>query len=248
VNSQDVPDWLRHATAITVLTGAGISTDSGIADFRGPNGMWTKDPEAEKMATLSWYLKSPELRAKAWQGRLHHPAWTAQPNAGHRALVDLESDGRLRALVTQNIDGLHQRAGSTPERVIEVHGSIYGVVCWQCDDRTTMVSALDRVRAGEIDPPCLLCGGVLKSSTISFGQALEPAVIEAALTAAEQCDVFIAIGTTLKVRPVSGCVPRARSAGARLIIVNHDPTPFDAIADLVIRESISEALPVLMAR
>jgi NAD-dependent deacetylase len=248
VNCQDVPPWLRDAQVITVLTGAGISTDSGIADFRGPNGMWTKEPEAEKIATLSWYLKEPSLRAKAWQGRLHHPAWTAAPNAGHLAIADLERQGRLRALITQNVDGLHQRAGSSPDKVIEVHGSIYGVVCWQCDDRTTMESALDRVRSGEVDPACLLCGGVLKSSTISFGQALEPTVIAAALTAAEQCDVFVAVGTTLKVRPVSGALPRARAAGARIVIVNHDPTPFDNVADLVLHESISEVLPQLLTR
>jgi NAD-dependent deacetylase len=247
LNSQDVPAWLRDAQSITVLTGAGISTDSGIPDFRGPNGMWTKDPDAEKIATLSWYLRSSELRAKAWQGRLHHPAWTAVPNAGHQAIAQLEQSGRLRALVTQNVDGLHQRAGSSADKVIEVHGSIYGVVCWDCDERTPMSVVLQRVRDGEADPPCLVCGGILKSSTISFGQSLDDQVIADAFAAAESCEVLVAVGTTLKVRPVSNCVPRAQSVGARIVIVNHDPTPYDSVADLVIHDSISAVLPLLLA-
>jgi NAD-dependent deacetylase len=246
VDLGQVADWIARAERVTVLTGAGISTDSGIADFRGPNGMWTKDPEAEKVATLSWYLRSTEIRQKAWQGRLTHPAWTASPNPGHRALVDLERSGRLRSLITQNVDGLHQRAGNDPSRIIEVHGSIYGVVCWACGDRTTMASALDRVRSGEDDPACRVCGGVLKSTTISFGQALEPEVIDSAFRAAEDCDVFIAIGTTLKVRPVANCVPRARNAGSRVVIINADPTPYDSVADAVIGGSISDVLPTLM--
>ena len=130
------------------LTGAGISTDSGIPDFRGPNGIWTKDPEAAKLVTLDAYLGEPEVRRRAWRSRRDHPAWSAEPNKAHHALVDLERAGRLHAIVTQNIDGLHQRAGSDPERVIEIHGTIHAVECLTCGDRTTMGEALDRVAAG----------------------------------------------------------------------------------------------------
>ena len=243
----DVPAWLAAAEKVTVLTGAGISTDSGIPDFRGPQGVWTRDPEAEKLSTLQHYVADPDVRRRAWQERLRHPAWTAQPNAGHAALVDLERQGRLRALVTQNIDGLHQKAGSSPDKVIEVHGTVHEVACLSCGDRTSMRSALDRVEAGEADPPCGICGGILKSATISFGQALDRAVIEAAFDAAADCDVFVAVGTSLTVHPVAGLVDVAARAGARVVVVSAQPTPYDGLADLVVREPISEVLPRLLA-
>src|SRR3954469_10532279 len=165
-------DLVRSAQAITVLTGAGISTDSGIPDFRGPNGVWTKNPEAEKLSTLSEYVSDPEVRRRAWRSRRDHPAWSAEPNAGHRALVDLERTGRLVAIVTQNIDGLHQKAGSSRDKVIEIHGTMHEVECLSCARRTRMSDELMRVDAGETDPPCEACGGILKSATISFRQAL----------------------------------------------------------------------------
>jgi NAD-dependent deacetylase len=240
-------DWLAAASQLTVLTGAGISTDSGIPDFRGPQGVWTRDPEAEKLSTLQYYVADPDVRRRAWQERLHHAAWTAEPNAGHAALVDLERQGRLRALVTQNIDGLHQKAGNSPARVIEVHGTVHQVVCLSCGNRMSMRSALDRVEAGEPDPACGICGGILKSATISFGQALDGAVIEAAFDAAADCDVFLAVGTSLTVHPVAGLVDVAARAGARVVVVNAQPTPYDQLADLVVREPISEVLPRLLA-
>jgi NAD-dependent deacetylase len=167
-----VPGWLTEARRICVLTGAGISTDSGIPDFRGPQGLWTRDPEAEKLSTLQYYVADADVRRRAWQARSNHP-WHAPPNAAHVALVDLERQDRLLALVTQNIDGLHQAAGSSPGRVLEVHGTVHEVECLSCHDRTTMRSALDRVDAGEPDPACLRCGGILKSATISFGQEMD---------------------------------------------------------------------------
>ena len=181
---------VQRAQRIVVFTGAGISTDSGIPDFRGPNGVWTKNPAAEKASTLQHYLADPELRKLAWQNRLYSPAWAAQPNAAHLAIVELERRGQLDAVVTQNIDELHQRAGSDPAKVIEVHGTMHWSRCWKCGDRRPMLDVLERVRGGELDPPCELCGGVLKSDTISFGQALVPEVIEAALAAADRCDLL----------------------------------------------------------
>jgi NAD-dependent deacetylase len=238
---------LERAGRITVLTGAGISTDSGIPDFRGPNGVWTKNPEAEKLSTLSDYLADPDVRRRAWRSRREHPAWSAQPNAGHRALVALEASGRLVAIVTQNIDGLHQRAGSSAGKVIEIHGTMHEVECMSCHRRTPMTEELRRVDAGEDDPSCEICGGILKSATISFGQALVPAVIEAAVDAAVACDVFLTIGTSLTVRPAAGLCDVAMDAGADLIVINAQPTPYDGAAAVVIREPISDVLPVLVS-
>ncbi|MBA2389038.1 MAG: NAD-dependent deacetylase [Geodermatophilaceae bacterium] len=231
--------------AITVLTGAGISTESGIPDFRGPNGVWTRNPAAQQMFTLQNYRADPDLRRRSWQNRRVHAAWTAEPNAGHFALVDLERAGRLRALVTQNIDGLHQRAGS--QSVIELHGTLYGVECLGCDDRTEMSAALARVEAGEEDPPCLRCGGILKSATISFGQHLDTAVLRRAQEAARDCTEFFAIGTSLTVQPAAGLARLAARHGARLVIVNAEPTPYDDLAAAVIREPIGAVLPDLLA-
>ena len=238
---------VHEASAVTVLTGAGISTDSGIPDFRGPNGVWTKNPTAERMSDLSTYLAEPDVRRRAWQSRRTHPAWTAEPNDGHRALVALERAGRLRALVTQNIDGLHQRAGSSPEKVIEVHGTIWWVQCMTCEVRTPMAETLARVDAGEEDPACLLCGGILKSATISFGQRLDNDVLDAAAAAAYECDLFLAIGSSLTVRPAAGLCDVAVEAGATLVVINAQPTPYDDLATTVLRGPIGEILPALTA-
>ncbi len=238
--------WLTNAQRITVLTGAGISTDSGIPDFRGPNGLWTKDPDAEKASNIEHYLADATLRRKAWQNRLTTPMWTARPNVGHLAVHHLATQGRLRSLVTQNVDGLHLAAGHGPHQVLEVHGSIHRSACWECGDRRPMNDTLDRVRAGELDPPCLVCGGILKSDTISFGQSLVPEIIDAAMRAAEDCDVLLAVGSTLGVYPVANMVPRAKAVGAKVIIVNGDPTRMDRYADAVVLGSIAEVLPELV--
>ena len=230
------------AARIVVLSGAGISTESGIPDFRGPKGVWTRNPAAEKQSTIQNYLAEPEVRKAAWRARIDSPAWTAEPNAGHLALVALERRGKLHALVTQNIDELHQRAGSSPEKVVEVHGSMRRVMCWQCGRRAPMAEALARVRAGEDDPPCPDCGGIQKSDTISFGQALVPEVIDRALRAAGEADLLLAVGTTLQVQPVAGMVPIAARAGADIVIVNDQPTAMDALADVVIRAPIGSVL------
>jgi NAD-dependent deacetylase len=235
--------WIDAAQRVVVLTGAGISTDSGIPDFRGPQGAWTKNPKAEAQSTLEQYLKDAQVRAAVWQERLHSPVWQAQPNGGHFALVALEERGKLHALITQNIDELHRIAGNSAERIIEVHGTMRRVMCWGCGERTTMQSVLKRVQDGEADPPCRACGAILKSDTISFGQMLVPEVIERAMAAVEDAQLLLAVGSTLQVFPIAGAVPHAREIGARVVIVNDQPTPMDDMADAVIRMPIGEALP-----
>lgn len=242
----EVRRWIDNAAAVVVLTGAGISTDSGIPDFRGPNGVWTKNPAAEKQATLQNYLADPDVRRAAWRNRASSPTWAAQPNAGHEALVVLEKRGKLHALVTQNVDGLHQRAGTSSDLVVEVHGTMHRYLCWGCGDEGPMTAVLERVAAGEADPPCQTCGGILKSATISFGQALVPEVIDRALQVATEADVLLAVGTSLQVYPVAHMVPEAKRAGARVVIVNAEPTPYDDAADAVLRGSISEVLPAIV--
>jgi NAD-dependent deacetylase len=242
-----VRGWLEEARRVVALTGAGISTESGIPDFRGPQGVWTRNPEAEKQATIQHYVADPEIRKRSWRTRLESPAWEARPNSGHLALVALERRGKLDTLITQNVDGLHQAAGSSPARVVEVHGTWREVTCLSCGERAPMEQALARVRAGEEDPACRTCGGILKAATISFGQGLVPEDIARAERAARSCDLMLAVGTKLSVYPVAGVVPVAREAGARVVIVNAEPTEMDALADAVLRGSIGAILPRLAA-
>ena len=248
------PEHLAHAREVlaaaervVVLTGAGISTDSGIRDFRGPNGLWTKDPDAEKQSDIRYYVSDPRLRERAWTRRLEMASVTYEPNEGHRALVDLERAGRLDTLITQNIDGLHLAAGTSPEKLVEIHGTTRDVVCLSCDDRAPMEKALDRVRAGESDPPCRSCGGILKSATISFGQGLVVDDLRRAEAAARRADLLLAVGSTLGVYPVAGVVPLAKSQGADVIIVNGGPTEMDDLADVRLEGSISEILPAIVS-
>ncbi len=237
---------IAAASRVVVLTGAGISTDSGIPDFRGPNGVWTRNPAAEKASNIQNYLREPDVRRAAWQTRAAGTLFAAEPNSGHRAIVDLQHQGKLRALVTQNVDGLHQRAGTDADKVIEVHGTAHWTRCWECGDRRPMTEALDRVRAGEDDPPCLVCGGILKSDTISFGQALVPEVIDRAFEVSKQCDLMLAVGSTLSVYPAASCVPIARGEGATVVIVNGASTEMDHLADHLLNGPIGEILPAIV--
>ncbi len=237
---------IDDAHRVTVLTGAGISTDSEIPDFRGPQGVWTKNPGAEKMATLQHYVEDPEVRIRAWRNRRQSPVWHAEPNTGHHALLRLETRRKLHLLITQNIDGLHHKAGSDAERIVEVHGSIREVMCLSCEYRAPMEDAFVRVDAGEEDPACLICGGILKSATISFGQSLIAADLQRAEEAALSCDLLLAIGSTLSVFPIANVVPMAKMAGARIVIVNGSPTEMDDLADVIVRGSISEVLPAML--
>ena len=245
---ESIAGVLREAGAVVGLTGAGISTESGIPDFRGPNGVWTKDPKAERLATLQHYMGDRDVRVSAWQARLSHPGLQAQPNSGHIAFVDLERKANLHTIVTQNVDGLHQLAGTSPEILIEIHGTMREVMCMECGDRAPMQRALDRVRAGEEDPECRSCGGILKSATISLGQNLVPEDLERARMAAEGCDVFLAVGTSLAVYPVAHLPQIALDSGAKLIIVNAQHTPFDAVAEWVVDEPIGKVLPAIVER
>ena len=238
-------ELVSTAKKVVVLTGAGISTDSGIPDFRGPQGVWTLNPKAEQMSDIRYYVSDPEVRRLSWQSRLAHPAWTAEPNPGHKAIHELEKAGKLHALITQNIDGLHQRAGVSKDLVIEVHGNLHKAICLSCGWRGPMQDVLDRVRRGEADPECNVCNGILKSDTISFGQALVPHVIERAMRVAGETDCLLAVGSTLQVYPVAAAVPAAKAAGASVVILNAQETQFDDIADVKLSGSILEVLPLL---
>lgn len=237
---------IEAAQRVVVLTGAGISTDSGIPDFRGPQGLWTKNPEAEKMATIQHYMAEPAIRKRSWQAKLASADHRREPNAGHRALVELERRGKLHTLITQNVDGLHHDAGSDPSRIVEIHGTIREYTCMGCGDRGPIDFVLERVRGGEEDPACKACSGVLKSATISFGQGLVSEDLQRSEQAALACDLMLAVGTTLGVYPIAGVVPVAKQAGARVVILNGEPTEMDPLADALLRGSISEVLPAIV--
>jgi NAD-dependent deacetylase len=237
---------LAGARRIVALTGAGISTESGIPDFRGPHGLWTRNPGAERLSSLQAYVSDPQVRRRSWQARAEHTAWWAEPNAGHRSLVDLERTGRLLAILTQNIDGLHQRAGSSPGLVLELHGTMFDTVCLTCGDRRDMRAALDRVAAGEADPPCLSCGGILKSATISFGQPLDVDVLDRARDAARSADLMLVAGSSLTVQPAAGLVGLAARAGATVLVCNGSATPYDELAAAVLRDPLGQVLPALV--
>ncbi|GHE69167.1 NAD-dependent protein deacetylase 2 [Streptomyces longispororuber] len=231
---------------VALLSGAGISTDSGIPDYRGPNGLWRRDPEAEKLVTYEYYMNDPEIRRRSWRMRRENRALHARPNAAHHAVVDLERSGVPVRVITQNVDGLHQAAGMPERKVLELHGSARSVVCTACHARGPMEEALARVDAGEADPPCTACGGILKSATVMFGESLDPAVLGDAVAITKACDVFVAVGTSLQVQPAAGLAGMAADYGARLVIVNAEPTPYDDRADEVVREPIGTALPALL--
>jgi NAD-dependent deacetylase len=208
--------------------------------------VWTKDPKAERLSHIDTYLADPSVRVESWQRRMAHPAWTAGPNSGHLALARLERKGHLQSLVTQNIDGLHAAAGTSPDILVEIHGTMRDVACLSCGARGPAEATFERVRAGEEDPPCRSCGGILKSATISFGQALVPEDLQRAQLAAVTCDVLLAIGSTLKVYPVAYLPQVAVEAGARLVILNDQATPLDPDADAVLRQPIGDVLPTLV--
>jgi NAD-dependent deacetylase len=242
----EIATWIRNAGHVAALAGAGLSTNSGIPDFRGPNGVWTKNPDAEKSAQIQYYMSDPDLRKRTWQNRLRSEMWSAEPNPAHHALVALERKGRLQALVTQNVDGLHHVAGQDGNIVVEIHGNVRDAKCMGCGWRGPMESTLERVRAGEEDPGCVECGGILKSATISFGENLVPDDLHRAQLAAARADVFLAIGTSLVVYPAAALPEIALRNGARLVILNAEETPFDPVADAVLRDDLAEVLPALV--
>jgi NAD-dependent deacetylase len=244
---------LLGARRVCVLTGAGISTASGIPDFRGPEGIWTKDPAAEMLSSYDVWVSDEDVRRRAWRRRAETRAERPRPNDGHLALVALERSGRLDTLVTQNIDGLHHDAGSDADHIVEIHGSSRDAVCLRCGDRGPIEAVLDRVAAGDEVPACRVavderaCGGILKSAVISFGQSLVEADLARAQAAAARCDVLLAVGSTLSVWPVANMVPLAHSKGASIIIVNGGPTAMDDLATVRLTGAIEVVLPALVA-
>ncbi|UZI27548.1 SIR2 family NAD-dependent protein deacylase [Streptomyces sp. VB1] len=234
-------------TLVAILSGAGISTDSGIPDYRGPNGVWRTDPEAEKLVTYDFYMADAAIRRRSWLMRRDAALRKPEPNAAHRAVAELERSGVPVRVITQNIDGLHQRAGLPDRKVLELHGTAHRVVCTRCHARSSMAVALERVEAGEADPACTTCGGILKSATVMFGERLDPQVLADAMAIAKACDVFVAVGTTLQVQPAASLAGIAAEHGARLVVVNAEPTPYDELADEIVREPIGVSLPRLLA-
>jgi len=240
-------DLLANAKRIAVLTGAGISTDAGIPDFRGPNGLWTKNPDAERASTIGHYLEDEEARRASWRMRLDQRLTDAQPTAGHRALVDLEHQGRLVRVVTQNIDGLHQKAGTSPDLITEVHGSMSGIVCLKCGAPADPAEVLARVRAGDDDPRCEACGGILKTTVVLFGEMLPDGAMDEAQQAVADADLFLAVGTTLAVSPVNDMAWIARDRGIPIVVVNMGETEADSFADAKVEAPISEVLGGLLS-
>jgi NAD-dependent deacetylase len=243
----DLAALLDDATRVVAFTGAGISTESGIPDFRSPGGVWTRYDPAD--FTFGRYVDSADVRARSWQMR-RELARTYAPNAGHHALARLEKGGRALGVVTQNIDGLHQDAGS--QRVVELHGTAREVMCIGhaprhgtpagCGFRAPLAWALSAVDAGDPDPSCPQCGGLVKSATVSFEQVLFPDVVEAAVALTRRADLMIAVGSSLVVYPAADLPILAVRNGARLVIVNDEPTPLDDLADLVVRGSAGAVL------
>ena len=238
---------LRDADRVAVLTGAGISTDSGIPDFRGPDGVWTRDPGAEKLAHWPTYRDDAQVRRRSWQWRVNTPALRAEPNDAHRALATLATAGSLVGLTTQNTDGLHVAAGTPRELVHELHGTMQEVECPGCGWRAPMAWAVEQVEGGDPDPRCPDCGGITKAATVMFGQALPEDVFAAALDAAAACDLYLAIGTSLTVHPAAGLPRVAVDHGATFAIVNAEPTPLDHLAEVVVREPIGTTVPGAVA-
>ena len=228
------------ARRIVAFTGAGISTESGIPDYRGPNGVWARQaiPSVETLRT------DPDAQREHWRFRkANYPIMLArQPNDGHRALAELERAGRLLAVITQNIDGLHQKAGNHPERVIELHGSTHRLRCTRCGTEFDGVAIQRRLEAGEEDPRCEVCGGPLRSATILFGEALPEAALRKAVAVSQVCDLMLVVGSSLVVNPAARLPVIAKQRGARLVIVNRTPTPLDALADVHL---VAEAGPTL---
>ncbi len=236
-------ELLRGAHRAAALTGAGLSTESGIPDFRSPGGVW----EHFRPIEYQEFLASHEARREHWRyKRATVPAMlAAEPNAAHRALAELEAAGRLVAVITQNIDALHQRAGS--RRVLELHGTNLEAVCLRCGRREPIQPVLQRLESGEDVPACKECGGWLKPATVSFGQSLPADVLQEAATLARESDCFLALGSSLVVNPAASLAGLAKQGGASLVIVTMSETPYDDLADAVVHARVGEVLPPIVA-
>ncbi len=242
---QDAAELIQQASRIVVLTGAGISTESGIPDFRSPGSIWLQQPPV----SYHDFLTKPQARQEYWQTRRNLSAQVAnaQPNAAHYALVKLADRQKLLGVITQNFDGLHQDAGLPPEHVIELHGTSRFAACTLCGARSSMAELQQCIDAGEIDPCCSICGGFLKSATILFGQPIPQAVLAPAKALGKECDLFLVVGSSLKVTPAATLPRLALERNVPLIIINQQPTPLDDYADVVIHEKAGEVLPAIVA-
>jgi NAD-dependent protein deacetylase/lipoamidase len=233
-----VAGWLAQARSAVIFTGAGVSTESGIPDFRSPGGVWSRN----KPVYYDDFLASAEARYEYWRQKSEAAGdfERAEPNSGHLTIARWEQIGRIVGVVTQNIDNLHQRAGS--RRVLELHGTARWIACVDCREQYEPKPLLEEFRASGEVPPCPECGGRLKSATISFGQAMPLDVLEESVELAQASDLFLAIGSSLVVHPAAGLPELARRGGAKLVIINRDPTDLDDTADAVIREPIGATL------
>ncbi len=234
--------WLSKTRKALAFSGAGISTESGIADFRSPGGVWSR----HRPVDFQDFLTDPDERRRFWQIRKESipEMLAAKPNAGHLALARLEADGRLMAVITQNIDELHQRAGS--RRVLEVHGTAMKVHCLSCDKRWGCEEIQERLVAGEAEILCDACGGLAKSMTVSFGQTLPANVWMESAQLCRNCELFLALGSSLVVHPAATLPETAKRHGAKLVIINREPTPLDPIADLVLHAPIGETMSAVL--
>jgi NAD-dependent deacetylase len=237
-------DRIRGAWRIAVLTGAGISTASGIPDYRGPDGVWTREPSAAHAFTLENFMADAEVRRAFWRSYAGHAAWTAGPNAAHRALAGLDGSGAAVRVLTQNVDGLHQKAGLAARKVLELHGTMHTTRCTACPVRLPTTEVLER---GEEDPRCPGCGGILQLDVVLFGQRLDGDLLGRARNVAAASAVFLAVGSSLQVEPAASLCTVAVRAGATLVIVNRQPTPYDEDADYVLRDDIETVVPELCA-
>jgi NAD-dependent deacetylase len=235
---EQIAEWLRESQRAVVFTGAGISTESGIPDFRSPGGVWARN----KPVYYDEFLASADSRHEYWRQKseAHADFSGSVPNVGHRVLASWEQNRILQGIITQNIDGLHQDAGS--RRVIELHGTARFVDCLSCAHRYEVERMVSRFQSTGTPPACDHCGGVTKHATISFGQQLQPEILDEATSLSRSADVMLAIGSSLVVEPAASLPRIAQAEGARLVILNRDETPLDHLADQVIRQSIGEAL------
>ena len=227
---------IEAARRVAIFTGAGISTESGIPDFRSPTGVW----QTAKPVMFQDFVTSAAARREAWRRKFHSDTvlLAAEPNRGHRAVALLVRQGKVPAVITQNIDGLHQASGIPPDRVIELHGNGTYAHCLDCGERYELEPLRHAfAREGEV-PDCARCGGLIKSATISFGQAMPVLPMARAREETLAADLFLVLGSSLVVYPAAGFPELAKRNGARLVIVNNEATPLDDIADLVIRHRI----------
>ncbi|GAB4389268.1 MAG: NAD-dependent deacylase [Thermodesulfovibrionales bacterium] len=237
---------LREASAVAAFTGAGISTESGLSDFRSPGGIWDR----YRTVTFQEFLSSREARVEYWSMKreLFRELAGARPNAAHAALAELERMGKLLCVITQNIDGLHQDAGSSPEKVVELHGTNRRAACLDCGRSWPMEEVQARLEQGDLDPRCGHCGGLVKPATVSFGQPMPEEEMRLASRYCRQCDLMLMVGSSLQVEPAASLPRLARQSGARLVFINRAETPWDHLAEVLFRENAGPVLGELVAR